>query len=229
MPPPFFEDFAVGQRRSRPVRQQSFDPGAFAELFAGEGTLTDLTWQHDAPVGADDRLTAELIVTRRRRTPGGEGGVVQRHLLVRDQHGRTVRHGRATVLLPARGPGPEPAGLDFGTVAWGEALAEGLGDEFVRATASWDGTIGLRCGEDEVHLRVYRGRVLEVTRRAPLGATFTFGASELTWTELVTAPEDEFMRRAMRGEFEVSGNGYEYLRLTKVLALLVGRAREVAR
>lgn len=229
MPSPFFEDFAVGQRRCQPVPKKSFDPAAFAELLAGEGVLTDLTWHHTRATGADDRLEAELVVTRCRRTPGGESGLVQRHLLVRDQQGGIVQHGCATVRLPARGHGPDPVRRDFGTVAWGEAIVEGLGEDFTRVTASWDGTIGLRCGEDEVHLRVYRGRVIEVTRRAPLGATFTLGASELTWTELVTGPGNDFMRRAMHGEFEVTGNGYEYLRLTKVLALLTDRAREVAR
>jgi putative sterol carrier protein len=226
VPPPFFEDFAVGQRRLLPIPGQSFTPAAFAELFAGEGELTDLAWHHVRATGTE--LAAELVVTRRRRTPDGDNGVVQRHLVVRDQRGETV-HGRASVLLPARDRGPDQVCHDFGTVAWGEALTEGLDDDFTRATASWDGTVGLRCGEDEVHLRIYRGRLIEVTRRAPLGATFVLGASELTWTELVTGPANDFMRRAMRGEFEVSGNGYEYLRLTRVLALLVQRAREVAR
>ncbi|GAB2976221.1 hypothetical protein LWP59_31280 [Amycolatopsis acidiphila] len=229
MSPPFFEEFAVGQRQIRPVPQKSFDPAALAAVFTGEGVLTDLSWQHVSAGSPDDRLEAELVVTRCRRAQDRDNGLVQRHLRVRNQHGETRQRGCATVLVPARGPGPDRVCHNFGTVAWGEALTEGLGEDFARATASWDGTIGLRCGEDEVHLRVYRGRVVEVTRRAPLGATFVLAASELTWTELVTGPADDFMRRAMHGEFEVTGNGYEYLRLTKVLALLARRAREVAR
>ncbi|MGH3518973.1 MAG: hypothetical protein ACRDQ7_16435, partial [Haloechinothrix sp.] len=83
-------------------------------------------------------------------------------------------------------------------------------------------------GAQEVHLRVYRGRVIEVTRRAPLGATFTLGASELVWTELITGPRNDFMQRAMRGQFEVQGSGYEYLRLTKVLSVICDNARALA-
>ena len=102
-------------------------------------------------------------------------------------------------------------------------------DRFAKALASWDGTIGLRAGSEEVQLRIYRGTVVEVSGRAALGATFTLEADELTWLAMVTAPANDFTRRSMRGEFSVCGNGYEYLRLTKPLNVVVDAARALAR
>lgn len=220
----FYEDFRVGQRVSRPVTSRQ--AAAFDLL---DEPVTALSWHEVEPIGPGEDLCAELVVTRCRRTARGDEGEVTRHITIRDAEGRTAREGSATSLVPARSEGPDPASRAFGTTAWAKALVEGLGTDFADATATWDGTIGLRSGRDEVHLRVYRGRVIDVTHRAPLGATFTFGASELVWTELATGPADDFMRRAMLGQFDVTGNGYEYLRLTKVLALLVTRARELAR
>ncbi len=40
---------------------------------------------------------------------------------------------------------------------------------------------------------------------------------------------DDFMRRALRGEFSSAGNGYEYLRLTKPLHAIIMNARAMAR
>ena len=59
-------------------------------------------------------------------------------------------------------------------------------------------------------------------------AELTLGADELVWTNLITGPRNDFMQRAMRGQFQVSGSGYEYLRLTKPLHALIDNARELA-
>jgi hypothetical protein len=56
-----------------------------------------------------------------------------------------------------------------------------------------------RAGEHGVHLRVQRGRVIEVARRVALRASFTVEADELTWAELVTPTSNEFMRRSVSG------------------------------
>ncbi|WP_243770054.1 MaoC/PaaZ C-terminal domain-containing protein [Amycolatopsis acidicola] len=225
-----------GGRFAAPVLHGPFGLAVFLGLFHELGIMTDSVlalldtrWRYRAPILVGDTLHFELTITRCHRTSAGDEGVVNRHVKLLNQDGVTVQEGTTAVLVRARDSGPDPAGRAFGTVAWGEAVVERLGAEFAAATATWDGTIGLRSGDHEVHLRIYRGRVLEVTRRTPLGATFVLGADELTWTELITGEHNDFMRRAMRGEFEVSGSGYEYLRLTKALALLVDAAREVAR
>jgi hypothetical protein len=154
--------------------------------------------------------------------------VVTRHLRLVTADGETAQEGTTSALLAARGAGPDPVGRAFGSVAWGEALVARLDDAFAEDLATWDGTVGLRCGDDEVALRIYRGRVLEVVPRTPRGATFVLGADPLTWLELVEAPDNAFMRLAMAGRFTVAGDGYEYLRLTAALHRLADAARAIA-
>ena len=228
---------AAMPRLGRPVLHGPLGLAVFLGLFhnldlVAESVvaLLDTNWRYLAPVHVGDVLRFEMTIIRCRRTRAGEQGVVDRHVALLNQHGERVQEGTTAILVRARTAGPDPVGRAFGTVAWGEALATRLNTEarFESATASWDGTIGLRCGEDEVHLRVYRGRVLEATRRALHAPTFTVEADELTWTELLVGPDNDFTRRTMKGEFATRGSGYEYLRLTKAVTVLVDAARELA-
>lgn len=190
--------------------------------------LLDTHWSYRRPVRVGDVLRLEVVIVRARRTSAGDRGVVTRHMRLVTDAGDTVQEGTTSALLAARGPGPDPAGRAFGTVAWGEALAARLDEAFAADLATWDGTVGLRAGDDEVHLRLYRGRVLEVVPRTPRGATFVLGADAATWLELVDAPHNPFMRLAMAGRFTATGDGYEYLRLTAALHRLADAAREIA-
>lgn len=190
--------------------------------------LLDTHWRYRGPVRVGDVLHLEVTIVRCHRTSRGDRGVVTRHMRLVTDAGDTVQEGTTTALLAARGGGPDPVGRAFGTVAWAEALAARLDDAFAADLATWDGTVGLRAGDDEVHLRLYRGRVLEVVSRTPRGATFVLGADAATWLELVEAPDNTFMRLAMAGRFTVTGDGYEYLRLTGALHRLVDAAREIA-
>lgn len=192
--------------------------------------LLDTHWQYRRPVRVGDVLRLELTVVRTRRSRRGDRGVVTRHMALTGGGGVIVQEGTTAALLLARGTGPDPVHRDFGTLPWGQALAERLAGDprFAQALANWDGTIGLRCATDEVHFRVYRGTVIEVSRRAPRGATFTMEADELTWVRLVDAPTNDFTRRSMQGEFAVRGDGYEYLRLTKPLSVVVDAVRALA-
>lgn len=230
-------EYAATTRFGRPVLHGPYGLAVFFGLFHDLGlvpesvvALLDTNWRYLAPVHVGDTLSFEMTITRCRRGGGGEQGVVNRHVVLHNQHGQAVQEGTTAVLVRAHGTGPDPAARAFGTVAWGAALARRLADDegFTEATATWDGTLGLRCGEDEVHLRIYRGRVLEATRRAPHGATFTVAADEITWTELLTGPCNDFTRRTMTGRFSAHGDGYEYLRLTKAVSLLVDAARALA-
>jgi acyl dehydratase/putative sterol carrier protein len=191
--------------------------------------LLDTHWRYRLPLRVGDTVRLEMTVVRCRRTRRGDQGVVTRHMRLVDERGRTVQEGSTAALLDARGRGPDPVDRAFGTIGWGEALAACLGPEFAESLASWDGAIGLRAGDHEVCLRVYRGKVIEVAGRVLLGPTFTVEADELTWTELVTAPVNDFTRFAMTGRVKTRGNGYEYLRLTRPLHLIVDAARSVAR
>lgn len=192
--------------------------------------LLDTHWSYRRPVRVGDVLTLEVTIVRCRRTSSGDRGVVTRAMALTNERGETVQEGTTAAMLAARGAGPDPVGRAFGVVGWAEALAGHL--DVADDLAGWDGTIGLRCDSgdsgDEVHLRVYRGRVIEVARRCPRGATFVLGADAATWLELVEAPDNPFMRLAMTGRFTVTGDGYEYLRLTSALHRLADAAREIA-
>ncbi len=210
--------------------------GLFGQLTAVDDTVVamlDTHWRYRLPIHVGDTLHFVMTVTRCHRVSGGDRGVVNRHVRLFAQHGNVVQEGSTAVLVQARhtrDPAAGPAARAFATPAWGQELRARLerDERFASATATWDGTLGLRCGDAEVHLRVYRGRVLEASRRAPLGATFTVEADELAWTELLTGPRNDFTRRAMDGRFAVHGSGYDYLRLTKAVTVLVDCARSLA-
>ena len=190
--------------------------------------LLDTHWSYRRPVRVGDVLRLEVTIVRCRRTSRGDRGAVTRYLRLVDGDGETVQDGTTTALIAARGDGPEPVGRAFGTLAWAEALVARLDGGFAEDLATWDGTVGLRADDDEVALRIYRGRVLEVVPRTPRGATFVLGADARTWLELVEAPDNPFMRLAMAGRFTVTGDGYEYLRLTAALHRIVDAARAIA-
>jgi acyl dehydratase len=235
---PIHTDPAYPSGDGRPVLQGPFGPAIAMGLLQRLGLvgdavlgLLDTHWHYRRPVRVGDELRLEMTVVRCRRNRRGDRGVVTRHMRLVEAGGEVVQHGTTAVLLAARGSGPDPVARDFGTVGWGEALVSRLGPgaAFAEELACWDGTIGLRAGDHEVHLRIYRGAVIEVSSRSALGATFTVAADELAWTELVESATNDFVRRAMKGEFAVRGNGYEYLRLTRPLVLLVDAARALAR
>jgi len=186
-------------------------------------TLAGVDWTTHEAVSPDETVVAEGVVTR------VSGRTVRRHIRLLDTTGRVRESGTQSWFADTElQTVPE---LDFCTPAWGALLAESLTEdpEFTASLSSWDGTIGLRSGEVELHLRVYKGRIVDVTRRTPHGATFTFVASDHAWVELVLSEENDFMRRAIRGEFSSTGDGYEYLRLTKPLHTIIGHARALAR
>jgi acyl dehydratase len=190
--------------------------------------LVDTHWSYRRPMRVGDEVRLELAIVRCRRTRRGDRGIVTRHMALVDRDGVVVQDGTTSAMVAARGPGPDPVGLAFGTVPWGEALVARLGPRFAESLASWDGAVGLRAGDHEVQLRIYRGKVIEVSGRAATGATFSLEADEPTWLELVTAPGNEFTRFAMTGRFTTRGNGYEYLRLTAALHQIVDAARALA-
>lgn len=232
--------YAATTRFGKPVLHGPFGLAAFFGLLyeldlvtSSIEALLDTNWRYLGPIYVGDALSFELTVTRCRRTSAGDTGVVGRHVVLRNQHGERVQEGTTAMLVrarEARRPEEDPVGRAYCTVPWGKELARRLADDqlFTSATATWDGTIGLKCGDDEVHLRVYRGRVIDVTARTPHGATFTVKADEVTWTNLLVAETNDFIRRTMRDEFEVAGSAYEYLRLTKAVMALIGKAQQLA-
>jgi acyl dehydratase/putative sterol carrier protein len=205
------------------VRRMGLDAPALA--------LLDTLWSYRAPIFVGDEITCEVTVTRKRLTTTPGRGIIHRHVVLRNQDGSIVQEGTSALLAAARGQDDAPPALQFGTPAWGEALTPVLEEDpgFMRAVGSYDGTIGIRAGREEVHFRIYRGRILETARRAVKGADFVLSADEHTWAGLILGPCNDFMKLAMLGRFTVEGNGAEYLRMTKALVHLVDAARTAAR
>ncbi|GHE88219.1 hypothetical protein GCM10017786_20260 [Amycolatopsis deserti] len=231
-------EYAWATSFGEPVLQGSFGAAVAAGLWTRLGLVTESivaateeSWTYHRPIKVGDELSLAVTIVRLRDGPGGGQGLVTRYNELLGADGTVIQSGTATALVRAGDGGPRPTNRDVGTVAWGRQLADALtaNPAFTSAVASWDGTIGLRGGEHEVHLRVYRGRIIDVTRRSPHGATFTFGASEQTWADLLTAEESRFGARLMTGEFTPGGDPYEYLRLTKALEIIVEVARDLAR
>ena len=194
--------------------------------------LLDTNWTYHAPVFVGDDLTHECTIIRCCRTRSGDKGVVNRHVAVRRGDGVVAQSGTTAVLVTARATAgdADPFELDFCGRRWATELAQRLNEsaEFSASCGSFDGTIGMRAQGTETHLRIYRGRIIEASPRSPLGATFTIHATEFAWLRHVSSERNEFMVRALRDEFSVSGNHYEYLRLTKALMLIWDTARSMA-
>ncbi|PXW27767.1 UNVERIFIED_CONTAM: hypothetical protein DES50_11363 [Williamsia faeni] len=187
--------------------------------------LTTMNWATSHLVTTSDTVHADVLITA--ITANG----IERSVHLVDGSGRVREQGTQVWKPTTADIAPVSEAVDFCTVDWGQMLARRLGSDsaFTSSLSTWDGTIGLRCGERELHIRIYRGRIIDVTRRVPHGATFTFVASPRLWTELAFDTDDNFMRRAISGEFSSTGDGYEYLRLTKPLNILMGHVRHIAR
>jgi hypothetical protein len=126
---------------------------------------------------------------------------------------------------------PTSAVLDVGTVEWGTRLAERLASDkdFASSVSTFDGTIGIVSGDEQVRFRIYRGRIIETARKSLDGPTFDVTADERTWVELLRGQHDDYVRFAARGRFRILGSGFQYLRMTRTVRLMVAAARAMAR
>jgi len=117
-----------------------------------------------------------------------------------------------------------------GSAGWNSALRDRLREdsEFSTLIEAYDGTIGIAIGGRPVHIRCYRGHVLEVVARSILGADFVLSIPSDVFIDLVTAERNRFMETAMSGKIRSSGSGYEYLRMTSALIRIIDHARAMA-
>jgi acyl dehydratase len=225
--------YAQAQGYARPVLHGPFGLSAFFGWHTSLGLantsiigLLDTHWQYLAPICVGDEIHFEMTIARLRRTSSGDRGVIGRAVRLLNQEGVVVQKGLTAVLVRTRDAwrrvGQEPC-----TPAWAELMARRLNESgpFTQATATWDGTLGLAAESDEVHFRIYRGKVIDTGKRTPLGSTFTVSTCDLTWAELLAASSPDYMVKAMKGAFNVRGNVYEYVRLTKAISLLIDEAR----
>ncbi|GAB2663382.1 hypothetical protein ABI214_10370 [Prescottella soli] len=187
-----------------------------------------LSWRTHDPVDPDDSVRTESVITR--VVAEGDTTLVTRRVILRDNANTLREDAVETWRVRDGGTAPAVPATDFCAERWGVLVRDSLAadPDFASSLATWDGTIGLRCDDREIHLRVYRGRIIDVTRRTPGGATFTFIAPGHTWVDLMLGERNDFMRRAITGEFSSAGDGYEYLRLTKPLNIVIAHARAIA-
>ncbi|WP_051297269.1 hypothetical protein [Brevibacterium album] len=127
--------------------------------------------------------------------------------------------------LPAPSEGAAP-----GSPRWGVLLEERLRTDsaFTDLIEAYDGTIGLRIGGRELHIRCYRGTVLEVSPRSVGGADFVVDIGGAEFLALMTRETNAFMEAAMMRRVSSAGSGYEYLRMTGALIRIIDLARRLA-
>ena len=204
--------------------QQIVEPTAIAML--------DLDWRFCGPIIVGDELSSTMTITRRRRSSSRQAGVLGRHFSLRNGDGAVVQEGTSALLVQARDEtsAPDWVATDFCSTAWAELLAPRLADSagFQEATGAFDGGIALASGREVVQFRIYKGRVIDVGRSMATAPRFTLSGTELAWTGLVRSGRNDFIARTSRGDFSVSGNAYDYLRLTKALVFLWDAVRDLA-
>jgi hypothetical protein len=236
LPTSEFADLVVGSTivgaAHRGVERSDSPLGPGGDLLGGVvpcrgARLTDLVWRQ--PTLAAPNATARLTMTITRWRAESAAGRVHGALRLVGAADELLASGESKWEVPgAQGTAtPERIAWDVGSLAWGRRIADELGKDpaFASTTATFDGTIGIASGDDEIHLRIYRGAIIEVAPKALAGSTFTVWASELTWVEMLQSPRLDYVRRASSRQFTTRGNSFEYLRMFKALMLLVEQAR----
>lgn len=192
-------------------------------------TLVKAEWHNEGSLTVGLRARHELTLTRVR--PGNTGGsLFSTHATLRAEDGSVLERGICVFATPGP-PGREAEDVfQIGSVEWGRLLVPYLerNEQFASAISSYDGTIGIAAGGEEVHFRLYKGAVVEVTRRTIHGSDFTLEADDAIWVDLILGDRNDFMDRAMKGQFRTRGSGYEYLRMTKALVHIIDAARAAA-
>lgn len=227
-------EFAAKAGFDKPILHGPFGIAAFLGWFFETGiaresliAMLDSNWRYIKPISVGDRISFEMIITRSRRSSSDDRGVIGRHIYIRNQAGELLQEGRSALLVRARGHEKRP-GQEFFTRVWATQIGERLSADptFRRATATWDGTFAIACDEDEIQFRVFKGNILEAGQRSANGPSFIMKAEEIVWAALFTGAANDLMKRAMKGQFAVSGSAYEYLRLTKALTAMIDVIRK---
>ena len=199
-----------------------------------DARLTSVQWEQGARSGSAG-VRVEGVITRWKPARKQGRGTVRQDVRLLDADGRVVERASVTWDAPAADDvrddeSPHRAAWDVGTVAWGERLAAGLSgnEDFRSAVETFDGSIGIRSGEEQVEFRIYRGTVVEVVRKTLDGPTFTVAGSERAWTDLLSSAKNDFVNRLGRNEFGSTGNNFQYLRVFRAIMLMIDEAQLAA-
>jgi hypothetical protein len=207
-----------------------------AEPPVAGARLAGLAWR--AAAGAREASEGEVLKTqvtiigRRFDDDLTQAVGVDQHVALTDADGALIDEAVTSWSAPrAELPEPDQSTDAITSVEWGALLTQRLTQDpaFASSTATFDGSVGLMSrggdGTTGVEFRLYRGAILETGRKTLDGPTFAIEADTLTWTELVTGRYDNYLRLAAQGRFTVRGSGFQYLRLTKTVRIMIWHAR----
>jgi hypothetical protein len=199
-----------------------------------DARMTSVQWAQGGRPGSVG-VRVEGVVTRWKPARKSGRGTVHQDVRLLDADGHVVESALVTWVGPAaKDVQDDESALrvawDVGTVAWGKHLAAGLAanEDFASAVETFDGSVGIRAGEEQVEFRIYRGKVIEVARKSAEGPTFTITGSERAWVDLLAFPKNDFVKRLGRNDFRSSGNNYQYLRIFRAIMLMVDEAQLAA-
>jgi acyl dehydratase len=220
------DEYCSATRFGRPILHGPFGIAIASGLMHSLGVFDDAvvamrstTWEFAQPMFVGDAISLSMTITRCRTRRGSKTGTVHRWLELNNQDGAVVQSGMIPVVMlrhaGAVDRGPVVA-LDFASVDWARMLADRLNDDeqFRAAAADVDAAIGFRAGDAVSYLRIFHGRVLDCTRQSDAARRFSIVGGESEWVDFAFAARNDYIARAMRGQFSVEGDVYEYLRLT---------------
>jgi hypothetical protein len=231
----------VGAAASGTGKAQAPGTGARFELLTAHppvagARLAGLAWRAatgSREIAEGEVLQSQTTITGRHFGTGPAGDVlVDQHVSLIDGAGDLVDEA-VTSWQAARAelPAPDRTTDEIASPDWGGLLAERLSADpaFASSTATFDGSIGLVSrgadGTTGVEFRIYRGSIIETSRKTLDGPTYAIEADALTWAELVTGRYDDYVRFAARSRFTVRGSGFQYLRLSKTTRIMIWHAR----
>jgi hypothetical protein len=102
--------------------------------------------------------------------------------------------------------------------------------ELFRAARTFSGSIGFKIGRKPFTFGVYEGRIVHFGKGRPLtGLTFGISGDEEAWTDLISAPRNQFLRLFHGGRLRAEGNLVEFLRLTEATLIITDTLRVASR
>ncbi|MFD5007339.1 hypothetical protein ACFWMV_31105 [Streptomyces mutabilis] len=196
-----------------------------------DAVIAGVRWEQGPRAGATG-VRAEGVLTRWKPARKRGRGRLHQDVRLLDADGQVVESAFVEWDVPAGtdvrdDESASRVAWDVGSVAWGRHLAAGLAanEDFASAVQTFDGSVGIRAGEEQVEFRLYRGSVVEVAKKSLEGPTFTVGGTERAWIDLLSATKNDFVNRTQNNHFRSTGNNFQYLRIFRAVMLMIDEAQ----